>query len=199
MMKHLILFTLTLCFQVSSWADDNLKVLISPEQISERIKEVAARIDQEYAGKNLTIVTILKGSICVTADLIRAIHVPFKIECITASSYGRNGVRSGKLTVTGLDRADFTNEHVLVVDDIFDSGKTMVSVMDVVRSKNPEDVQSLVLLLKNVPHVTSYRPEFVLFDVEDRFVVGYGLDYKEYFRGLPGIYAFISDTPPTDL
>ncbi len=183
------------CIHVNCCAYDNLELLIHPQEISERILQVAAQINKEYDGEELTLIMIMKGSLCVTADLIRELDVPCKLQAITASSYGQNGTRSGALTITGLDRLTLENQHVIVIDDMFDSGKTMTSVMAQIQLKNPKSLKSLVLLLKNVPHVTSYVPEYVLFQVENRFVVGYGLDYKEFYRGLPGIYAFINDEP----
>jgi hypoxanthine phosphoribosyltransferase len=187
MKKIGIFIALIFCVHCNSWAHEGLELLLAPQDIAKRISETAAQIDAEYRDKNLTIVMVMKGAVCVTADLIRELHIPFKLQCITASSYGQNGMRAGQLTITGLDRVDFENEHVLVIDDIFDSGRTITGVMEQIRAKHPQTVRSMVLLVKKVLHVTSYLPEYIAFEIEDRFVVGYGLDYKEYYRGLPGI------------
>lgn len=195
-MKTIVsIIAMIVCMHSTCCANDNLELLISSKEISMRISQVAAQIDKEYAGEELTLIMIMKGSICVTADLIRELHIPCKLQAITASSYGQNGTSSGALTLTGLDRLELENQHVIVIDDMFDTGKTMTSVLAQMQLKNPKSLKSLVLLLKNVPHVTSYVPEYVLFHVENRFVIGYGLDYKEFYRGLPGIYAFINDEP----
>lgn len=193
-----IILALLLSTHLHCLADDHLELLISQEEIAERISETAARIDQDYEGQTVTLIMIMKGAICVTSDLIRKLHVPCTLQAITASSYGQNGVKSGTLTLSGLERLTLEGQNVIVIDDIFDTGKTMGSVMAAVQQKNPKSVKSMVLLLKSVPHVSSYVPEYSLFEITNRFVVGYGLDYKEFYRGLPGIYAFINDAPPAD-
>ena len=124
------------------------------------------------------------------ADLIRALKTPCTIECVKASSYGQLGVKRGELTITGLDRVDLTSKNVLVVDDIIDSGETMSRVFSELNKKNPKSIKSLVLLSKKVPRTVSFIPDYVLFEIEDLFVIGYGLDYKEFYRGLPGVYFF---------
>jgi hypoxanthine phosphoribosyltransferase len=194
MKKIVLMFLLiaSICY-----ADDNLELLISREEISQKIQEVAAQIDAEYEGKDLAIIMIMKGSLCVAADFIRQLHVPFTLEYMKASSYGQNGMTSGELKITGLENFDFTSKDVLIIDDIFDTGKTMATIVQHLKSKNPKSLKTLVLLLKKNPRqITYYRPDYALFEIEDRFVVGFGLDYKEYYRGLPGVYAFINDTPP---
>lgn len=187
----LLLTVSSICF-----GNEGLELLIGPEKISEKIAEVAAVIDQEYNGEELTVIMVMKGAVCVASDLIRQLKVPCTIEYMKASSYGKNGTHRGELKITGLDNVDLSSKHVLVVDDIFDTGNTMSAIVNRLKEANPKSLKSLVLLKKNVTHHTDYRPDYTLFEIEDRFVVGFGLDYKEYFRGLPGIYAFINDTPP---
>lgn len=180
------------------FAEGELELLIDPETIADRVRTTAAQINQAYEGQELTILMILKGAVCVTADLIRELQVPFKLEAIKASSYGENGTKRGSLKISGLDNLDLTGKHLLVVDDIFDSGHTMKTVVEQLEMKQPASVKSLVLLEKKIPRAISYRPDFALFAIENRFVVGYGLDYKELYRGLPGIYAFVNDLPPSE-
>lgn len=167
-----------------------LQKLISPEEISAKITQAASILDARYQGEELTVVMVMKGALCVTADLIRSLKTPTVVEYIKASSYGQNGSVRGNLTIQGFDNLDLEGKNVLVIDDIFDTGTTMEAIVDRLREKNPKSLQSLVLLSKNVPKKTGYRPDFVLFHIEDKFVVGYGLDYKELYRGLPGIYYF---------
>jgi hypoxanthine phosphoribosyltransferase len=176
-------------------AKENLELLIGPEEIAGKLKEVAAKIDEDYQGEELTVIVVMKGALCVSADLIRHLHVPSKIEYLKASSYGQRGTSRGELRITGLDAIELEGKHVLVVDDIFDSGHTMSGLISHLQNKNPKSLKSLVLLEKNIPRTVEYRPDYTLFSIENRFVVGYGLDYKEYYRGLPGIYAFVNDVP----
>lgn len=197
MKKIVLMFLLIASF---CYGDDNLELLISREEISQKIKEAAAQIDAEYQDKDLTVIMIMKGSLCVAADFIRQLNIPCTLEYMKASSYGQNGKTSGELKITGLENFDFTSKHVLIIDDIFDTGKTMATIVEQLKSKNPKSLKTLVLLLKNNPkQITHYRPDYTLFEIEDRFVVGFGLDYKEYYRGLPGVYAFINDTPPDNI
>lgn len=167
-----------------------LRPLISQEEIAGRIRETALQINKDYKNKDLVIVMVLKGALCLTADLIRELDLPLDVEYVQCSSYGARGVERGELTVIGLDRLNIHNRDVLIVDDIFDSGHTMATLVDALKEKHPRSLKSLVLLLKDVPHMTDYRPEYVLFPIENEFVVGYGLDFKERYRGLPGIFVY---------
>jgi hypoxanthine phosphoribosyltransferase len=169
--------------------DDTLRILIDEVSIKNKVKETARQIERDYENKDLVIVMVLKGSLCVVADLIREINLPFNIEAVQCSSYGANGVERGALTVYGLDRVQVHNRDVLIVDDIFDSGHTMATLYREFAKQKPHSMKSCVLLAKNVPHVTEI-PDYVLFNIENEFVVGYGLDYKELYRGLPGVYVY---------
>lgn len=168
---------------------DKLEVLISQEEIERQIKNVAIKIDADYHGDEIVIVIVMKGAICLVADLIRALHNPCSLEFICGSSYGLGGTERGKLTLTGIQGLQLKDKNVLVVDDIYDSGTTLTRIMEELKELQPATLKSLVLLSKNVPRKFSYKPDYVLFEIENRFVVGYGLDYKEYYRGLPGIFA----------
>ena len=167
--------------------------LISEDSIVAKIAAVARELDAHFQGKEITIVMIMKGAICLVADLIRHLSTAFSLEFIQASSYGKNGTSRGELLIFGLENIDLVDKHVLVIDDIFDSGVTLSEVMKRIELQKPASLRSLVLLAKKVPRKTDYRPDYVLFEIEDRFVVGYGLDYKERYRGLPGIYALLME------
>jgi hypoxanthine phosphoribosyltransferase len=180
----------------SSCLEDNMELLISKEEIDAKIEEVAAQINQDYRGKDLTVVMVLKGALCVTADLIRKIDVPCKIECIRASSYGYRGMTGGKLTLTRLNPQEIEGRDILIVDDIFETGKTIQGIVEQIKEMKPNSVKTLLLLVKDIPRKIDNLPDYILFHIPHRFVIGYGLDYKEYYRGLPGIYAFIDDKPP---
>jgi hypoxanthine phosphoribosyltransferase len=192
-LSWLLLFVTSFCY-----ANDNVELLISPNQIESRIQTVAQSLNELYCDDEVVIVMVMKGAICVTADLIRHLNIPLTIDYLRASSYGHRGTTAGELKVTGLDTLGIEGKHVLVVDDIFDTGNTMVTLMSLLQQKNPKSLRSLVLLVKDVPRKVTYRPDYVLFDIPNRFVIGYGLDYKEHYRGLPGIFAFINDTPPSE-
>ncbi len=181
----------------AGWGDDAMELLIGPEEIDARIQEVANQLVEEYRGEPLTIVMIMKGSLCLVADLIRALPIPCTVDAIRASSYGKNGIIPGELYITGIDQLDLADKNVLVVDDILDTGNTMATIVAKLQLLKPKSLKSLVLLLKNVSRLPArHLPDFILFHLENRFVVGYGLDYKELYRNLPGIYAFVGDKPP---
>jgi hypoxanthine phosphoribosyltransferase len=169
---------------------DKFELLISQDQIKSKIADVASILDAQYQGEELTIIMLMKGALCIAADLIRELKTPCTIECVRASSYGQRGIQRGELKIAGLEDLDLSSKNVLLVDDIFDSGKTVSKVMAKLEEKNPKSLKSLVLLVKNVERDMTYVPDYVLFNIENLFVVGYGLDYKEYYRGLPGIYVY---------
>ncbi len=173
-----------------------LELLISEGAIQERIAQIAEQIDRHYLGKEVLLIMIMKGALCLAADLIRVIEVPTSIEFLRCSSYGEGGVSRGRLHISGLDHLDVSGKHVLVIDDIFDSGHTLAEVITRLQKMCPESLQTLVLLSKRAPSKIPFQPDYVLFEIEDRFVVGYGLDYKERFRGLPGVYALLLENLP---
>ncbi len=166
----------------------SLQVLISKEEIKRKIHEVGMQLDDDYKGKELTIVMVMKGAICLVADLIRQIHLPCSVEFVKASSYGQLGTQRGELFLLGLEQIDIRDKHILVVDDIYDSGATLSQIVSLLQEKQPASLKSLVLLHKNVSRHVNYTPDYILFDIDNHFVVGYGLDYKEHYRGLDGVY-----------
>lgn len=184
-------------FALSSlaWGEEHLDLLISPDEIAEKVQEVAQELNSAYKGKELTILAVMKGGIFLASDLMRHLTITYTLECIKASSYGQNGTKRGELTITGIDKLDLTGKDVLVIDDIFDSGNTMSGIASKLKDRHTNSVKTMVLVIKDVPRTITYRPDYVLFTIPDRFVVGYGLDYKEYFRGLPGVFAFKNDVP----
>jgi hypoxanthine phosphoribosyltransferase len=133
----------------------------------------------------------MKGSFIFTSDFVREIKTPFSIQAVTCSSYGQRGKKRGELTIKGLEDLDLRSKHVLIIDDICDSGKTFEAIKKEVEKQKPSSVKGLVMLLKKNPKriKEASLPDYYLFEIEDKFVVGYGLDYKEYFRGLKGIYS----------
>lgn len=162
--------------------------LIDQKQIAAKISEISHIIDREYSQKDLVILMVLKGALCLVADLIRAIHIPCGVEVIQCKSYGHRGTKRGSLEILGLDLLNIEGRDVLIVDDIFDSGQTLSLLMEALLKKHPRSLKSLVLLFKKVERSFSIRPDFVLFEIHNQFVVGYGLDFQEQYRNLSGIF-----------
>lgn len=168
----------------------HIELLISQDAIARRIAETCAELDRLYKQEELVIVMIMKGSLCLVADMIRCLQIPTHIEFVQAKSYGLKGAERGALTILGIESLSLEGRNVLVVDDIFDSGTTMGAVLTHIQEQSPKSLRSLVLLSKKMPRSTKKIPDFVLFEIENQFVVGFGMDYKEFYRGLPGIYIF---------
>lgn len=166
-----------------------LKPLIVKEQIATRIAELAQEIDREYARGDLVIVMVLKGAVCLAADLIRAIQVPCDLQSVQCSSYGARGTERGELEIYGLERLQVTGRDVLILDDIFDSGETLFALEKAIADLGPRSLKTIVLLVrKKIQPRTDIQPDSVGFSIRDEFVVGYGLDYKEHYRGLGGVF-----------
>lgn len=170
---------------------ENFELLISEAEIRKRIAEVARVIEQDYKGEEITVVMVMKGAICIAADLMRELSLPLVIEYVSASSYGMRGIERGELAVEGLDKIHISSKNVLLVDDIYDSGATLMHLISTCKMKNPKTLKTLVLLSKKIKRDLSYIPDYVLFEIENQFVVGFGLDYNERYRGLRGIYIYV--------
>lgn len=173
-----------------------LRLLIPQEAIIKKITQVAHKIQKEYLHDELVIVMIMKGAICLVADLIRHLTLPCFLECVHASSYGEGGMKRGALTIRGVENLNIAGKKVLIVDDIFDTGHTLASVVSELMQLKPKSLKSLVLLSKKKKRSSSFVPDYTLFEIDDEFVVGYGLDYKEKYRNLPGIYIFQPSKEP---
>lgn len=165
------------------------RILISREQIAQRVRELAEQITGRYrqCPGGLVIVSILSGAIIFLADLIRELPLPMKIGLVGVSSYpGCNTTSQGPELLRQL-RVDIRNRHVLVVDDILDSGRTLRYVLDELRQAGPASLSVCVLLQKPGKFPPDLAPDFVGFDIDDVFVVGYGLDYDDQYRNYPDI------------
>lgn len=170
---------------------NDFKLLIPKKEIKERTKQMASKVSQDYSNQRIqgiTIVMVMKGALHVVSDLSRALDIPSTLDFVQASSYGQNGTVSGQLSVMGLERLELAGKHVLLVDDIFDTGKTIGALKQELLKKNPASLKTLVLLLKDKPRETKELPDYHLFLIKNQFVIGYGLDYKEKFRDLPDIW-----------
>jgi hypoxanthine phosphoribosyltransferase len=165
---------------------DGLKeVLISSEQLSQRISELAAQIDADYAERELLLVGVLKGAVMVMADLARAMHLPVEMDWMAISSYGSGTRSSGVVRILKDLDTDISGRHVLVVEDIVDSGLTLSWLLGNLRSRGPASLQVCVLLRKPGAARMAVDAAYTGFDIENEFVVGYGLDYAERYRNLP--------------
>jgi tRNA(Ile)-lysidine synthase len=172
---------------------DIAEVLVTEQQIAERIAELAAHIDQEYAGREVLLVGVLKGAVMVMADLSRALGVPATMEFMAVSSYGSSTSSSGVVRILkDLDRS-IEGKHVLVVEDIIDSGLTLSWLLRNLRSRSPASVEVVALLRKPDAIKVDLKVRYVGFDIPSAFVVGYGLDYGERYRTLPYVGTLTED------
>lgn len=163
--------------------------LISEEAIRRRVDELAARIDADYAeAGELILVGVLKGSFIFLADLARRLAVPHRIEFIALSSY-RDGARQGAVRLIMDVRTSIRGEHVLVVEDIVDSGRTLRYLLDTLNARGPASLTACALVQKRESLAVDVEVRYLGFDIPDAWVVGYGLDYAERYRTLPYIAA----------
>ena len=166
---------------------DLKQVLISPEQLHQRVGELAAEIDADYADRELLLIGVLKGAVMVMADLARAMHLPVQMDWMAISSYGSGTKSSGVVRILKDLDTDISGRHVLVVEDIVDSGLTLSWLIGNLKSRGPESVQVCVLLRKPNSARMNVDVAYTGFEIDDSFVVGYGMDYAERYRNLPFI------------
>ncbi len=162
-----------------------LKVLISAEDIARRGQELGREITADYQGRSLMIIGILKGAVVFMSDLIRQISVPLEVDFMAISSYGEATETSGVVQLLkDLDRP-IEGKHVLIVEDIIDTGLTLSYLYQLLQSRNPATLKTAVLLDKPERRRTDFTPDYVGFTIPDKFVIGYGLDYNHMHRELP--------------
>ena len=164
---------------------DLKEVLITPEQLQQRVGELAAQIEADYAERELLLVGVLKGAVMVMADLARAMHMPVEMDWMAISSYGSGTKSSGVVRILKDLDTDISGRHVLVVEDIVDSGLTLSWLIGNLRSRGPASVQVCVLLRKPTAARMDVDVAYTGFEIDNSFVVGYGLDYAEKYRNLP--------------
>lgn len=165
--------------------------LIAPDAIERRVKSLAEEITAIYndgSGTELVLVAIMTGSVVFLADLIRAMALPLRIGIMIVSSYGGTATTAGTLRTEYDLKDDIAGKHVLIVDDILDTGQTLSAVRDALAQRNPKSLRTCVLLRKKLANdAQRFHADFIGFDIPDEFVVGYGLDYDNLFRNHPGI------------
>ena len=166
---------------------DVLRVLLSEEEIRAKCKEMGARISPEYKGKNLMLVTVLKGAVVFLADLMRAIEVPAEIDFMVVSSYGSGVKSSGVVKIVKDLDVPLAGKDLLIVEDILDSGLTLSYIKELLASRGPASIKIATLLDKPSRRKVDLVADYIGFSVPDEFVIGYGLDYDEKYRNLPYI------------
>ncbi len=166
--------------------DDIDHILVTEEQLRQKVAELGAAVSRDYAGKDLLLVSILKGAAVFMADLMRAVNIPCKIDFMVVSSYGGSNTSSTGLVkiIKDLDE-DLTGRDVLIVEDILDTGVTLSHLVPMLKMRNPASVKICAILSKPSRRKADIYPDYLGFEVPDEFVVGYGLDYDEKYRNLP--------------
>lgn len=168
------------------------EIVISKKDIDNRCIELGSEISKDYKDGKLLAISLLKGSFIFTADLVRKINIPVRIEFMTTSSYGHGEESSGEVAFKqDLEIEDLSEFDVLIVDDITDSAITMTSVIKHLKKKNPKSIKSCVLLDKPSRRKVEYIPDYIGFSIEDKFIVGYGLNYGDYYRNIDHVFAFV--------
>lgn len=172
---------------MKSMKDDISEVLFTERQLADIVKEMGARISRDYEGKNLVMVSVLKGSLIFMADLMREITVPCSIDFLSVSSYGAGTTTTGEVRILKDLDATLEGKDLLVVEDILDSGVTLSFLLKNLSARHPQSIRLCTLLDKPERRRVDIRPDYVGAQVPDKFIVGYGLDYAEKYRNLPYI------------
>ena len=168
-----------------SMNDDIKNILVSEEALKAKVAELGAQISRDYEGRNLVLVSILKGSVVFMADLMRAVTIPCSIDFMVVSSYGgSNTTTSGLVKIIKDLDADLSGKDVLIVEDILDTGITLSHLVPMLKMRNPNSVKLCTILSKPSRRKADIEPDYCGFEVPDEFVVGYGLDYDEKYRNL---------------
>jgi hypoxanthine phosphoribosyltransferase len=163
------------------------RIAFTADEISTRVQALGRDITSAYPDGELLVLGLLKGSFIFLSDLVRCIHRPIKVDFLVASSYGNETESSGIVRMVYDPETELEGKHILLVEDIVDSGRTLRRVMDVLRSRNPRSIEICALLDKHIATHLAYPPKFTGFDAPNEFLVGYGLDHAESFRHLPYI------------
>ena len=166
---------------------ETIRVLLSEEEVDRRIKEVADQINRDYAGKEVHLICVLKGGVFFMCELAKRITVPVSLDFMSVSSYGDDTKSSGVVRIVKDLDQPLEGKDVLIVEDIIDSGLTMQYLRQLFGARNPASITTISFLDKASRHPESYKTDMCGFEIPDEFVVGYGLDYANYYRNLPYI------------
>jgi hypoxanthine phosphoribosyltransferase len=172
---------------VTAMQDDLERVLFDQATIVQRLDEIAAQISADYRDRELTVIAILNGSLMFMADLLRRIPLPLRLDCLSVASYHGGLQTSGEVIFRQIAQPDVAGRHILLLDDILDSGTTINAIREKLQTASPQSIRVCVLLRKIKERARPTEADYVGFDIADEFVVGYGLDYRERYRNLPCI------------
>jgi hypoxanthine phosphoribosyltransferase len=163
------------------------RVLFDEPAIHRRLDDIAAQISSDYRDRDLSVIAVLHGSLMFVADLIRRIPLPLKLDCLSVASYHGNAQTSGEVVFKQITVPDVAGRDVLILDDILDSGHTLAAIRETLETAKPHSIRVCVLLSKKKQRARDVDADYVGFEIEDEFVVGYGLDFRERYRNLPYI------------
>ena len=167
------------------------RVVYDASQIAGRVRELGAEITRTYPDGDLLVLGLLKGSFIFLSDLVREINRPLHVDFLVASSYGDATVSSGNVRLIYDPETELEGKHILLVEDIVDTGRTLNRLMDLLRARNPQSLEICALLHKHIAEELKYETKFVGFDAPHEFLVGYGLDHAESFRHIPYIASLL--------
>jgi hypoxanthine phosphoribosyltransferase len=167
--------------------DDLERVLFHESTILRRLDEIAAQIVKDFRDRELTVIAVLNGSLMFMADLLRRIPLPLKLDCLSVASYHGQAQTSGEVIFKQVAVPDVQDRHVLLLDDILDSGHTLAAIREKLETAKPKSIRVCVLLSKKKARARHVDADYIGFEIEDEFVVGYGLDFMEQYRNLPYI------------
>ena len=159
--------------------------LLTKEELQQKVCELGKIISEDYAGEEIVLVTLLRGGAVFSVDLMREISVPVEFDCMCVSSYGNGAESSGVVKIVKDLETDIEGRHVLLVEDIIDSGVTLSNVKDMLLQRKPKSIKICTILNKPSRRRVDVDVEYIGFDIPDEFVIGYGLDYAQKFRNLP--------------
>ena len=165
--------------------DDLERILFDEPTILRRLDEIAAQISKDYSHKELTVIAVLNGSLMFMADLLRRIPLPLELDCLSVASYHGKAQTSGELIFKQIALPDVQDRHVLILDDILDSGNTLAAIREKLETARPRSIKVCVLFSKKKQRLRKVDADYLGFEIEDEFVVGYGLDYDERYRNQP--------------
>lgn len=173
--------------KVPVYDEEKIKVLIDEPTLKKRVRELGRELTADYEGKNPVLVSVLRGSFIFVADICRELNIPVTFDFMAISSYGDSKASSGIVRITKDLEASIEDKEVLIIEDIVDSGRTLNYLIKNLRARNPRNIEVCALLDKNVPRKMENGVKYKGFDIPNKFVVGYGLDFAEKYRNLPFI------------
>ena len=175
--------------------EEKIRVLISEEDVNKKISEVASQISRDYEGKEVHLICILKGGVFFTCELAKRLTIPVSLDFMSVSSYGAGTKSSGVVKIIKDLDEPLEGKHVVIVEDIIDSGRTLSYLLEILKKRGPKDIRLCTLLDKPERRVVDVEVDYTGFQIPDEFVVGYGLDYDQRYRNLPyiGVVEFDQD------